>query len=109
MARTVTDAAILLGALTGMDVRDPVTRSSKTHAMKDYSLFLDKHGLQGARIGVARRMAGTDPRIIKIFEACLDVMKQMGAVRIDTVDVPNLINLVRTKSKYSTMSLSRFE
>jgi amidase len=93
MARSVADAAILLGALTGMDARDPVTRSSKTHAMKDYSLFLDKRGLQGARIGVARMLAGTDPRILKIFEAGLDVMKQMGAVLIDPVDVPNFNKL----------------
>jgi amidase len=89
MARSVADAAFLLGALTGLDERDPATRFSKTHAQKDYSLFLDKNGLQGARIGVVRAMAGTDARILQIFEACLKVMKQLGAVLIDPVELPN--------------------
>ena len=89
MARTVADAAILLGALTGADERDSTTLSSKGRALKDYRKFLDPNGLAGARIGVARKMAGSDPRILKIFEACLDVMKQMGAVIVDPADVPN--------------------
>ena len=89
MTRTVADAAILLGALTGVDERDSATRFSKKRAFKDYSPFLDKDGLQGARIGVARKMAGSDPRIIRILEACIDVMQQLGAVVIDPADVPN--------------------
>jgi amidase len=89
MARSVADAAILVGALTGVDERDPATRAGKTRALKDYSPFLDKNGLQEARIGVARNMAGTDPRILKIFESCLEAMKQSGAILIDPVEVPN--------------------
>jgi amidase len=71
MARTVADAAMLLGALTGVDGSDSATRVSRQHTLKDYTPFLDERGLQGARIGVARNMVGTDPRIIQIFEACL--------------------------------------
>ncbi len=97
MARTVTDAAILLGALTGIDERDAATRASKQHALKDYTSFLDEHGLQGARIGVARNMVGTDPRIIHIFEACLDVMRQLGAVIIDPANVPNFDKFHKTE------------
>ncbi len=97
MARTVADAAILLGALTGVDERDAATRSSKKRASKDYSQFLDKNGLQGARIGVARNMAGSDPRSLKIFESCLEVMKQMGAVVIDPADVPNFNKFSKTE------------
>src|SRR5689334_6039595 len=67
MARTVADAAVLLGALTGIDQSDIATKTSAKRGFKDYSKFLDKNGLKGARIGVARNMAGTDPRIIKIF------------------------------------------
>jgi amidase len=89
MARSVADAAVLLGALTGLDERDPATRSSKSHALKDYRPFLDPGGLKGRRIGVARALAGTDARILKIFEACLDAMQQAGAVLIDPVEVPN--------------------
>jgi amidase len=89
MARTVADAAILLGALTGVDARDPATRPSGKRALRDYMPFLDPNGLQGARIGVAREMAGTDARILRIFEACIEVMKKLGAVIIDPVTVPN--------------------
>jgi len=97
MARSVTDAAILLGALTGVDGRDPATRSSKPHALKDYRPFLDKTGLKGARIGVARKLAGTDPRTLKVFEVCLDIMKQLGAVLIDPVEVPNFNKFGKTE------------
>jgi len=97
MARTVADAAILLGALAGVDKRDSGTRPGKKHALKDYTRFLDKDGLRDARIGVARNMVGTDPRILMIFEASLDVMKQMGAVIIDPADVPNFDQFHKTE------------
>jgi len=97
MARTVEDAAILLGALTGIDKKDPATRLSKKRKFKDYTQFLDRDGLKGARIGVARNMAGTDPRVLQIFESCLEVMKQWGAVIIDPADVPNFDKLRKTE------------
>jgi amidase len=97
MARTVADAAILLGALTGVDEQDPATKYSAKRAFKDYTQFLDKNGLKGARIGVARKMMGTDKRIIKIFESCLDVMKQMGAVIVDPADLPNFKKFGKTE------------
>jgi len=89
MARTVADAAILLGAMTGVDAGDSATRLSKKRALSNYARFLDLDGLNGARIGVARNMAGTNPRILKIFELCIEVMKELGAVVIDPVVVPN--------------------
>ena len=89
MARTVADAAILLGALTGVDAADSATKLSKKRALSNYAKYLDLDGLNGARIGVARNMAGANPRIIKIFELCLEVMKQLGAVIVDPADVPN--------------------
>lgn len=89
MARTVTDAAILLGEMTGVDGRDAATGLSRKRALSNYTKFLDYDGLKGARIGVARNMAGTNPKIIKIFEHCIEVMKQLGAVIVDPADVPN--------------------
>jgi amidase len=89
MARTVADAALLLGALTGVDGRDPASRSSSKRALQDYRPLLDRSGLKGARIGVARSLAGTDPHVLKVFEACLEVLKQLGAVLVDPVIVPN--------------------
>jgi len=58
MARTVADAAILLGVMVGEDKKDAITRDSKK-GLKDYTKFLDKNGLSGARIGVARSFFDT--------------------------------------------------
>ena len=97
MARTVSEAAILLGAMTGVDAGDPASEASRGKALRDYRPFLDENGLQGMRIGVARNLAGTDARILKIFEACLEVMKQLGAVLIDPVEVPNFKQLGKSE------------
>jgi amidase len=97
MARTVADAAILLGALTGVDKRDPATKLSKKRAFRDYTQFLDKNGLEKARIGVAREMVGTDERVIKIFESCLATMKKLDATILDPVDVPNFKKPAKTE------------
>ena len=99
MTRTVADAAILLGAMTGVDARDPATKRSAKWRLLDYTKFLDANGLKGARIGVARNMAGTDPRIIKIFESSIDVMKQLGAVIVDPADLPNFNKFGKTESE----------
>lgn len=83
MARTVADAAILLGAMTGPDKRDTATRSSAKRGLTDYTPFLDPNGLKGARIGVARTLFGSDQRVAKIMDESLDAMKQAGAVLMD--------------------------
>jgi amidase len=83
MARTVSDAAILLGAMAGLDARDPATRSSAKHGLTDYTPFLDVNGLKGARIGVTRSLFGSDKRVLKIMEDNLDAMKRAGAILID--------------------------
>ncbi len=97
MARTVADAAILLGALAGVDEMDSATMLSEKRGLKDYTRFLDEDGLRGARIGVARKMIGTDKRVIKIFESCLDVMRHLGAVIVDPTDVPNFNKFGKTE------------
>jgi amidase len=97
MARTVADAAILLGAMTGVDARDPATKGSKKRSASNYAKFLDRDGLKGARIGVARNMVGTDPRVIKVFEQCVEVMKHLGAAIIDPADVPNFDKFSKTE------------
>jgi len=97
MARTVADAAALLGAMTGVDPRDPATRASEGHAHRDYLQFLDPNGLKGARIGVARKMAGTDARVLKIFESCIETIKKLGAELIDPVEVENFNKFGKTE------------
>lgn len=83
MARTVSDAAILLGGMAGLDSRDSTTRASVKRGLIDYTPFLDKNGLKAARIGVARSLFGSDKRIIKIMESSLEAMKQAGSTLVD--------------------------
>ena len=97
MARTVADAAILLGAMTGTDGQDAATRSSKKRALSNYTKFLDRDGLQGARIGVARNMAGTNPRVLKIFDFCIEVLKKLGVEVVDPADVANFDKFGKTE------------
>jgi amidase len=88
MARTVRDAAILLGVLAGVDPRDVATRASESHRLADYTVALDRNGLRGARIGVARKkFTGYSAETDRLFAAALDLMKQQGAVMIDPADI----------------------
>jgi amidase len=99
MARTVADAVILLGAMTGVDAGDPATRSSAKRHLSSYEQSLDKNGLKGARIGIARNMAGSDSRILKILESSIEVMKSLGAVIVDPADLRNFNKFGRTESE----------
>ncbi|HVT83753.1 MAG TPA: amidase [Chitinophagaceae bacterium] len=90
MCRCVADAAALLGVLTGTDPGDPATNESAGKALKDYSKFLDKDGLKGARIGVARKFFGFNDKVDQLMNQAIDVMKQNGAVIVDPADVPNV-------------------
>ncbi|AWX55993.1 amidase [Brevibacillus brevis] len=90
MARTVTDAAILLGALTGIDEKDPVTGKSEGLAHTDYLPFLDADGLRGARIGVVRSrfLAECENEEIALYEAAIEKLKEAGATVVDAVTIP---------------------
>jgi amidase len=84
MARTVRDAAILLGLLAGIDSDDAVTQESKGRTHADYTQFLDAAGLKGAKIGVARNYFDFHDKVDKVMVAVLDAMKSAGATLIDT-------------------------
>jgi len=90
MCRTVRDAAILLGALTGFDPRDPATSASQSKASTDYTQFCNPDGLKGARIGVARKYFGFSDAVDALMERSLDAMKTQGATLIDPADVETL-------------------
>ena len=84
MARSVRDAAIVLGALTGLDERDAATLTSKRHSVKDYTTFLDNNDLAQARIGIPRfYYEHLDQARLEIVEAAIAVLKQKGATIID--------------------------
>jgi amidase len=87
MTRTVTDAAILLSAMAGIDSNDAVTGDSRGKAQLDYTKFLDPNGLRGARIGVARKFFGFSDKVDKLMADALDTMKGLGAEIIDPADI----------------------
>lgn len=77
MARTVRDAAILLGAM-----------AEGPHAQADYTKSLDPAGLRGARIGVARKFFGITADVDRLMESAIDAMKRAGAEIVDPADLP---------------------
>ncbi|HET9637237.1 MAG TPA: amidase family protein, partial [Gemmatimonadaceae bacterium] len=87
--RTVADVAALLGALTGVDPRDAATSASAGRFAADYTRFLDKDGLRGARLGIAREVYfGYSEKTDVIAEAAIAAMEAAGAVIIDPADIP---------------------
>ena len=90
MCRTVRDAAILLGALTGVDPEDSATAASQGKSYSDYAQFCDPNGLKGARIGVARKYAGFSDPVDALLEQSLDALKKSGATLVDPADIETL-------------------
>jgi amidase len=87
MARTVRDAAILLGALAGSDPRDTATATADSKMQKDYTQFLDPNGLRGARIGVARKYFGFNDAVDALVNSLIAEMKSAGAEIVDPADL----------------------
>jgi amidase len=88
MARNVTDAAVLLGALTGVDGDDDSTASSEGKSHTDYTKFLDKNGLEGSRIGVPREVYfGYSAKADAIAEQAIRRMREVGAEVIDPANI----------------------
>jgi amidase len=90
MARTVADAALLLGAMTGVDERDEATRASRGKALADYTPFLDPHGLKGARIGVyLPRSLAKNPWTNPVLAEAVAAMRAAGATVVEGVRMPS--------------------
>lgn len=92
LARSVADAAALLGVIAGSDPRDPATAEADKHAT-DYTRFLDPNGLKGKRIGVVRQLAGAEPNADRVLEQAIATMKAQGAIIVDPVTLPHLSEL----------------
>jgi amidase len=108
LARTVTDAAILLGALEGStpDPNDAATMACTAPPGRDYTRFLDSSGLQGARIGIPRAFfydkatppgakeprGGLNADQAKAMADAVAVLKQQGAVIVDPADIPSIVS-----------------
>ncbi|PWU01282.1 MAG: amidase [Terriglobia bacterium] len=111
LARTVTDAAILLGALEGAapDPNDPATNRCAPPPRRDYTPFLKRDALRGARIGVPRAFyydpitppgeerprGGLNPDQAKVMAEAIDILKQQGAIIVDPADFPSVVSTDR--------------
>lgn len=114
MARTVTDAAILLGALEGAaaDPNDPATTACAPPPGRDYTVFLKRDGLKGARIGIPRAFfyegatapgadrprGGLNPDQTRAMADAIEVLKQQGAVIVDPADIPSVTDKDPTRN-----------
>jgi amidase len=88
MARTVADAAILLGALAGADPDDPITKTRARSGQRDYTKYLDANGLKTARIGVVRKgLFDHSPAADRLAEQAIADLKRLGATIIDPADI----------------------
>ena len=81
------DAAILLGALTGVDEGDKATSESRGKSYADYTQFLVADGLRGARIGVVRGTFGFSGAVDALMGTALEVLKAQGAVLVDPAEI----------------------
>lgn len=97
MARSVADAAILLGVIAGPDPADPVTAAAEQLNHGSYTQYLNAEGLRGARIGVLRQLAnrqGADAEVLLRFDEALDDLRSEGATVLDSLSLPELDRLV---------------
>ncbi len=108
MAKSVTDAAIILGALerNNPDPNDPATTNCAAPANHDYTVFLKADGLKGARIGIPRSFyydkftppgaekprGGLNPDQLKVMNDAIAVLKAQGAVVVDPADIPSIVD-----------------
>ena len=90
MARTVADAAALLGVLAGPDPRDGATVGHPGKAVADYTSFLDVNGLKGARVGIARaKFFGYSSETDELAEKAIRDLSRLGAAIVDPADLPH--------------------
>ena len=105
LARTVADAAAVLSALAGPDPRDPMTAASAGNVSDDYTQYLNKNGLAGARIGVPRTGGywGYSPEADAIVEAAIAAMRDQGAEIIDPANIPTAEQIASDPSEFTVL------
>ncbi len=105
MARTVADAAAVLGAMTGVDSRDAATAASAGNSYTDYTQFLDPNGLAGARIGVARQLLINSPETTALFEEAVAALTAAGATVVDPVEFPSFEEFSGSSAEFDVLLL----
>lgn len=91
MARSIYDVAAALGTLTGIDVADPTTLASEGRFQTDYTAFLRRGALKGARIGIARDFMGQDPETDRVVTNAIETLQKLGAIIVDPISYPDYL------------------
>ncbi|KGR79948.1 amidase family protein [Ureibacillus manganicus] len=93
-ARNVTDAAILLGSMAGVDEVDVATHRSINRTVEDYSVFLDPNGLKNSRIGVftdvSNEFKSSDEFDEDLYQNVIETLKSEGAEVIEDIEIPSM-------------------
>ncbi|MBM0744244.1 PEP-CTERM sorting domain-containing protein [Phormidium sp. CLA17] len=108
LAKNVTDAAIALSFMTGIDANDPATAGSAGLFSKDYTQFLTPNALAGARIGVARDFFGGNPDVDAAINSAIGNIQTLGATVVDSVLFPPSV-FPLLSATYSTISDTEFK
>ncbi len=108
LARNVTDAAVALGAMTGVDSADAATKASAGKFETDYTKFLKKGSLKGARIGVARDFMGKNKGVDAVVESAIAALRAQGAVIVDPIAIPPAVLQARA-GLYNTVRTAEFK
>lgn len=106
MTRSVADLAVLMDVLAGYDPEDPITSLGVGHVPETYTNFLDRDGLQGARIGILAQSMGfestqdsDDFRLVsKVFEQAIKELEEAGATVVMVNEIPKLTELMATRA-----------
>src|SRR5450631_2367663 len=88
LARSVRDAAVLLGSMAGPDPADPASAAASQHFETGYERFLDPNGLRGARLGIARRFFAENAPLNGFLDNCIAALVRAGAIVVDPADLP---------------------
>ncbi len=108
MARTVHDVAAMLGPMTGVDPADPATFGSAGYSFSDYTSFLKRGALKGARLGVARDFLGHDPEVDRVIAQAIATLEALGAEVVDPVSYPAFLRDGR-QDIYNTIVRAEFK
>ena len=99
MARTVRDAAVVLGAIAGTDPIDPATTTGEAIRFDDYTVFLDDDGLSGARIGIQRSAFGFHGAVDRLMAEAIALMRERGAVVVDLIELRSTPEMRRAENE----------
>ena len=108
MARSVSDLALMLGTMTGVDAADAATKRSAGKFQTDYTKYLKTGSLKGARIGVARDFMGQDPETDRVINESIATLKKLGAVVVDPLNYPDYV-LQSRQPFMNTVMISEFK